>query len=78
MHFTGNISLGNVLVVVTLVGTAVQFGMRLGTLETTLRQHADALMDHANRLEQHDSRLLDAVGNIQRMLGRLEVKPISG
>jgi hypothetical protein len=65
MHFTGEITLGNLLTIITLVGIAVRFGFLAGYLQTTVSQHTA-------RLDKYETSLLDVVSNVQRMIGRVE------
>ena len=57
--------LANAPVVLTLIGIAIAFGRRLGSTETILRLHAD-------RLDRYEDRLVEVVGDVQRMIGRIE------
>lgn len=72
VHFTSEITLGNLAIVVTLIGIAIQIGQRLGTLSSTVLQHADMLNQHAKRIDKYEDRLTTISGDLQRIVGRLE------
>lgn len=72
MHFTGEITLGNIVIVVTLIGIAIRFGIRVGIMETTLKMHADTMVQHSIRLDKYEGRLVEITGNVQRLVGRVE------
>jgi hypothetical protein len=72
MHFTTEITLGNLAIVVTLIGIAIKIGQRLGALSTTVLQHATVLDRHAVRMDKHEERLTSIAGDLQRMIGRVE------
>ena len=72
MHVTGDISLGAISVIVTLLGIAIAFGMRVGRVEATLMTHAQHLVSHGLRLDGYEARLIDVVGHVQRIVGRIE------
>jgi hypothetical protein len=74
MHLTGEVTLGNIAIVVTLLGIAIKFGVQLGGFQTTLREHAKALEAHSIRLDHHETRILDLIAGIQRLIGRSEVE----
>lgn len=72
MHLTSEISLGNIAIVVTLIGIAIRFGAKLGSIETTLKTHAETLTMHSSRLDAHETRFMRFVEDLQRMIGRVE------
>lgn len=72
MHFTTEITLGNLAIVITLISIAIGIGNRLGTLSQTVLQHATVLTQHANRMDKYEERLIGLVGDMQRMMGRVE------
>lgn len=45
---------------------------RLDRLEGHLSQHTDTLEIHSQRMEKYEAGLLGIVGDVQRILGRLE------
>lgn len=79
-HFDWTISLGNVLTVVGfiiaawLAGTRIYNGIdrRLIAFEGLLSHHAATLVDHAARMKTQDDMLLRLVGDVQRLIGRME------
>lgn len=73
MQFTGDVSLGTLLTILTLLGIALRFGYRLGHFETTLKDHADRLSGHAARLSTYEEQIVNFVGDLQRVIGRMEV-----
>lgn len=73
VHFTGELTLGNLAIVVTLIGVAISIGRRIGAAETTLHDHAAALTQHSHRLDLYEGRLVDVIGQVQRVIGRVEV-----
>ena len=50
MHFTGDVSLGTILTIATLVGIALRLGYRLGNFEHTLSTQSKTMTAHADRL----------------------------
>lgn len=72
LTFTGELSVGSISIVVTLVTIAVTIGLRLGTIQTLVRGHTITLVEHAQRLDRYEKTLIDVGGNLQRMIGRIE------
>lgn len=69
---TGDISLGNLAIIVTLIGIAIRVGVRFGSVQTTLTNQAILIESHAQRLDKYEQRLTDIVGQVQRIVGRIE------
>lgn len=72
MQFTGDISLGNIAIVVTLISIAVRIGLKLGTVQQLVAGHTITLESHAARLDRYERTLVEVGGNLQRMIGRIE------
>lgn len=60
-HVTGEITLGNIATVVTLISLAIGLGRRLGSFESTVTSHAEKITGLTTRLETLDKRLFDMV-----------------
>jgi hypothetical protein len=74
LTYSGDITLGSILTIVTLVSIAITLGRRLGSFETTLKQHADTMVQHSARLTNQESRVIDLVASVQRLIGQMEVR----
>ncbi len=74
MHVTGDLSLGSILTIVTLISIAVTLGRRLGNFEGMLRHHADTITEHSVRLSKQEERVIDLVASVQRLIGQTEVQ----
>lgn len=72
VHITGEISLGNVAIMVTLIGIAVRVGMRLGSVETVAKAQAALIESHTTRLDRYEERLVSIVSDVSRLIGRIE------
>ncbi len=76
MHFTGEISLGVLLsaggIIVTIITVAIRIGTKIGAMETTARAQGESIDRHTRRLDLYEERLVQVVGEVQRMIGRLE------
>lgn len=72
MHISGDINLGSILTIITLIGIAISMGSKLGRFEETLKHHAATMADHAARLTSQESRMGDLVSSVQRLIGRME------
>jgi hypothetical protein len=72
MHITGEVSLGTILTIATLLGIAIRFGFRFGHFDTTLRAHTDNLARHAARMDRYEERYVQIANNLQRIIGRME------
>ena len=80
MHFDSTISLGNILTIVGFVaafwvaanGIYTRIDRRIVAFETLLEQHALTLVQHASKMEKQDDILLRLVGDMQRLIGRVE------
>lgn len=72
VHFSAEVTLGNLAIVVTLIGIAVRFGFRVGMMENRLNEHAKTMIRHTERLDKYEERLVDITGHVQRLIGRLE------
>ncbi len=83
-HFDGTISLGNILTVVGFFWALWMAGSRLyvymdrrvSVFENVLKDHARTLIDHANRMEKQDDLLIKLVGDVQRLVGRMEAETV--
>jgi hypothetical protein len=56
---------------VTAMGTAID--KRLTILENDLVDHTKTLADHATRMERWEATLFKIVGDLQRVIGRMEM-----
>ena len=72
MHFTADLSLGQLLIIATMIGMAVKVGWRLGTFETILKEHAQTFHEHANRLDRYEDALTHVVQDLQKVIGRID------
>lgn len=72
VHFTGEITLGNIAIVITLITIAINLGVKFGTVSTLVQGHTDTLKGHAERLDRYERTLIDVGNNMQRMIGRIE------
>ena len=77
MHWNGEVTLGNLLTIITLISLAIAawYGLkaRILVFQEMLRTHSQTLMDHAKRLDTYESRILDLVSGLQRLIGQSEV-----
>jgi hypothetical protein len=71
-HFNGEITLGNLAIVVTLVGIAISIGTKIGVVQTLVDGHKSILETHSKRLDRYEQALQEVVGQVQRVVGRLE------
>lgn len=72
MQVTGDISLGNIAIIVTLIGIAIRVGMRLGSVETVAKAQAALIEGHTTRLDRYEERLVSIVADVSRLIGRIE------
>ena len=80
MSFDWSVSVGNIVTAVvfltsTLLGMwrmSVSITQKAAVFEALLREHAVTLMAHASRMEKQDDLLLKIMGEVQRLIGRME------
>lgn len=72
MQLTGDISLGNIAIIVTLIGIAIRVGMRLGSVEAIAKAQAALIEGHTKRLDRYEERLVSIVSDVSRLMGRIE------
>ncbi len=72
MHFTGEISLGSLAIIITIVGAVIRIGWKMGAMETVARTQGENIERHTIRLDKYEERLVQVVADVQRMIGRLE------
>ncbi len=76
MHFTGEISLGVILsaagIILTLITIASRLGAKIGAMQTTAETQGESIDRHTKRLDLYEERLVQVVGEVQRMIGRME------
>ncbi len=72
MHVTGEITLGTLLTIATLIGIAISFGRRFGSLEAQLASHGTNLVKHAERMDRYEEHYMTIAGQMQRIIGRIE------
>lgn len=76
MHFDATVTLGTVIQIIALACTAYAVVLavknRIEILESTLKQHAEALKSHDTVLGTYEARLFEIVGGLQRLIGRFE------
>lgn len=72
MHFTGDISLGTILTIATLLGIAIRVGWAVGKIQAVVDGVKKTASDHAMRLDRYEEALIKMVGEVQRMVGRVE------
>lgn len=78
LTFDWSINLGSVLTALSfLVGiwlASLTLTRRLTTFEGTVTIHTDALAQHVRWMEKQDNLLLQLVGDVQRLIGRLDAQ----
>ncbi|MDO8632196.1 MAG: hypothetical protein Q7R41_17065 [Phycisphaerales bacterium] len=52
----------------------VAFDRRIGKFEDVLLNHAHTLTTHSNRMEKQDDLLFKLVGDVQRLVGSMEMR----
>ena len=72
MHITGEVTLGNIFIIITLVSMAIGMGIRLGSITAIINQHTADLIKHSLRLDTYEMRLVEIVADVQRLIGRVE------
>lgn len=76
MTFDWTVTLGNVLQLVTMIGLAIAgyyaISARMAVFESMLAGHADTLKQHAQRLDLYEARIVEVIGDLQRLIGRME------
>lgn len=72
MHVTGDISVGSIAIIITIVSAAIRIGMQIGAMQTIAKTQGDVIVQHTMRLDKYEERLVLVVGDVQRMIGRLE------
>ena len=76
MSFDGTVTLGALLqIAVMVIAIAVawqKLEAKLSTFSVNLEHHAMAIEKHTMRLDAIDSRLLNVVADLQRLIGRSE------
>ncbi len=72
MHVTGEITLGTILTIVTLISIAIAFGRRFGNFETQLAAHGVNLVKHSERMDRYEEHYMTIAGQMQRIIGRIE------
>jgi hypothetical protein len=72
MQFTGDISLGNIAIIITLIGIAIRVGVQVGNVQAVAKAQAAIIEGHAQRLDRYESRLVDIVSDVSRLIGRIE------
>ncbi len=77
MHWNGEITLGNLIQIFVLLGggMAAWYGLtaRITVFQELLKTHTKSLSDHAGRLDRHETRILELVGGLQRLMGQTEI-----
>lgn len=84
MKFDWTISLGTILsAILVVMGTWATVARlyslldrRLAVFETMLSNHATTLFTHSTRMEKHEDLIIKLTGNMQRIIGRLEVEGV--
>lgn len=72
MHFTGEITLGSIGIIVTLISLAMTIGAKLGDVQAVVKNHGADLLRHAARLDRYESQLVENISQVQRLIGRVE------
>ena len=86
MRFDWTISLGSILTIVgfffslwwSLTRLWTRMDRRVSVFETVLAKHAETLLSHATKMERQDSLLIQLVGDVQRLIGRIEAQTLRG
>lgn len=72
MHFTGEISLGSLLIAITIIGSVLRLGWKIGHMEEVATTQGANIERHTMRMDKYEERLIVIAGEIQRMIGRLQ------
>lgn len=66
------IILGTIPVIVTLVAIAIRFGTTIGAVNTVVSAHTAMFITHTSRMDRYEQTQLQIVGDLSRMMGRIE------
>lgn len=76
LQFDWTLHFGDVLQVLVIIGTAFWayhgIVLKLALLTRTIEDHGETLHEHADRLQRYEASLFKLVGDLQRMIGRME------
>lgn len=72
MHFVGDITLGSIAIIVTLIGIAINIGLKVGSVQEVVRAQAAIVASHTQRLDKYEERLVKIVSDVSRLMGRIE------
>ena len=86
MKLDWSISVGNILTALVFLFGAVSTGWKIYNafarqavvFEGLLKEHTNTLISHAGRMEKQDELLLRIIGDVQRLIGRMEVSQSAG
>lgn len=74
--FDWTITLGNLVSAAAIVmgfwGASLRLTQRLSRFEATVEDHTNAISTHARKHERQDELLRDLMGDVQRLIGRLD------
>lgn len=65
-------------IAVTVVSAYYAIKSQLNAFKTTLDAHAATLATHSARMDRYESRILDLVASLQRLVGQSEMRWKSG
>lgn len=72
MHVTGEISLGSIAIAITIIGAMIRIGQQIGKMQQLVTSQGTLIEGHRKRLDTYEERLVSVVGDVQRIVGRLE------
>lgn len=73
-HFNGEVTLGTVFTIITIVASAVGLYWRLAG---RIDRHADAINRHTSQLTSHDTMLTQILQDVARLIGWKEGHGVS-
>lgn len=60
-----------IIIVVSIITGWHALKARLTVFENTLNHHATLLITHSNRMDKHEERSIELVGDVQRLIGMI-------
>lgn len=83
LAFDPTITFGNVVQIAALVVTAFAaytattnaIEKRLTSFEGVVRNHAQTLVDHSDRMERHDQKISEVAERLSFLMGQSEARP---
>lgn len=78
MFVTGEVTLGNLLIMVTVLAVGLLIWQRIRSIELIVQDHGLSLLQHSHRLDGYEVRLIETIEHVHTVIRPFHIVRAAG